>query len=160
EDRAVPASFAAANVAQLVADVNQANLLGGMNTISLAAHTVFKLTAVNNTTAHGDNGLPVVAAGDNLTIVGNGSVLERSTRTTPAFRLIEVDEGAVLTMKNLTLQGGLATSEAAQAGGAVYNQGALTLDGVTVQDNGAEGGLSLFDGTGLLPPLAAGGGIW
>src|SRR5262245_12301295 len=144
EDRMVPANFTAASVPELIADINAANLLGGANTITLVAGTRFTLTAADNSTDDG-NGLPVIAAGDNLTVLGNGDVLERSTVTgTPAFRLLDVAAGASLTMSNLTLQGGRTWA----GGGAVSNHGNLTLDGVNVQNNVAVG------------YQAAGGGIW
>jgi hypothetical protein len=143
EDRTVPASFTAATVAELVAAINAANLAGGANTITLAPGAAFSLTAADNPT-DGGNGLPVIAAGDDLTILGSGDVIERSTAAgTPAFRLVDVAAGASLTLTNLTLQGGLSWS-----GGAIYSQGALTLTGVTVQNNIAAG------------YNAAGGGIW
>src|SRR5262249_49091908 len=70
------------------------------------------------------------------------------------FRLLDVAAGAALTLTHLTLQGGRAsdyTPVGAMAGGAAFNHGALTLDGVTVQNNVAAGqpGFS-----------AEGGGIW
>src|SRR5437016_1430451 len=71
EDRAVPASFTAATVADLIADINTANLTAEADTISLAPGKTFTLTAVNNAD-HGATGLPVIAAsGGGLTIVGN-----------------------------------------------------------------------------------------
>src|SRR5437868_8400615 len=76
EDRTVPSSFTAASVSDLIADINAANAAGGSNTITLAAGTTFTLTAVDNTT-HGATGLPVIAANDNLSIVGNGDTIER-----------------------------------------------------------------------------------
>src|SRR5262249_32457090 len=137
----VPANFTAASVPELLADVNAANLLGGPNTITLAPRTTFTLTAATD----GVNGLPVVAAGDDLTILGGGAAIERSTAGgTPSFRLLDVAAGGALTLADLTLQGGLTWS----GGGAISNQGALTLRGVTVQNNVARGG------------GAAGGGIW
>jgi len=90
------------------------------------------LTAVNNTT-NGGNGLPVIY--NNLTIVGNGDTIERSARA--PFRLLDVARGGALTLENLTLQGGLALSGANGGGGAIYNQGTLVLNGVTVQGNAA-----------------------
>ena len=70
----------AATVSDLIADINAANTAGGANTITLTAPTTspYVLTAVNNTT-DGATGLPVIAANDNLTIVGNGDTIERST---------------------------------------------------------------------------------
>ena len=80
EDRLVPTNYSAATVSALIADINAANTAGGANTITLTAPTTspYGLTAVNNTT-NGANGLPVIAANDNLTIVGNGDTIERST---------------------------------------------------------------------------------
>ena len=67
---------------------------------------------MNNTTTgslnYGNTGLPVIAAKDNLTILGNGDTIERSTATgTPDFRLLRVASGGSLTLENLTLQGGM-----------------------------------------------------
>src|SRR6516164_7949670 len=138
EDRTVPSSFTAASVS----DLNAANAAGGANTITLVAGTTFTLTAVNNTT-DGATGLPVIAANDNLSIVGNGDVIQRSTASgTPTFRLFDVASGASLALTNLTLQGGVAVTHnfpvpgvptsfySLAAGGAIFNQGSLSLDGV------------------------------
>jgi hypothetical protein len=103
--------------------------------------TAFLLTAVDNTT-EGATGLPIIAANDSLTILGNGDTIARSTAPgTPAFRLFDVAAGASLALRNLTLQGGLASGAGVSAeGGAVYSQGTLDLDGAIVQDNTAQGG--------------------
>jgi hypothetical protein len=140
EHRTVPSNFTAASVSDLIADINAANAAGGSNTITLAAGTTFTLTAVNNNNDTGPTGLPVIAANDNLTIVGNSDVIQRSTaKSTPIFRLLEVVAGASLTLQDLTLQGGVATVENA-GGGAIHNYGGtLTLSGVTVQNNQAGG---------------------
>jgi hypothetical protein len=158
EDRTLPSSYTAASVSDLIADINAANKHGGLNTITLAANTPFTLTAVNNT-ADGATGLPVIKNGDNLTILGNGDTIERSSASgTPAFRLLDVASGGALTLQNLTLQNGLAFgSSAAAEGGAVHNQGTLVLNGVTVQGNIAQGGYGHNGGNG---PDAVGGAIW
>ena len=153
EDRLTPSNFTAATVSDLIADINAANQAGGSNTITLVAGKPFTLTAVDNAT-DGATGLPVIAANDNLTIVGNGDTIARSTVAgTPAFRLFDVASGASLTLENLTVQGGLAIgpSFVTAAGGGIYNQGTLDLKGVTVQNNTAQGSV----GGGAL-----GGGIY
>src|SRR5262249_58871788 len=82
-------SYTASTVSDLIADVTAANAAGGANTVTLVAGTTFTLTAVDNTT-DGATGLPVIAAKDNLTIIGNGDVIARSTANgTPAFRLLD-----------------------------------------------------------------------
>jgi fibronectin-binding autotransporter adhesin len=153
EDRRLLTSFSAASVSALIADINAANTAGGSNTISLTAPTTshYVLTAVDNTT-HGPTGLPVIAANDNLTILGNGDTIERSANA--GFRLLGVAAGGSLTLQNLTLQGGeidgLSSFSPAE-GGAIFSQGALVLNAVIVQGNSAFG----FNGVG-----AAGGGIF
>src|SRR5207253_1117250 len=101
EDRALPATFSAATVSDLVADIQAANTSGGSNSIILTAPTTspYVLTASDNAT-DGPTGLPVIAARNNLTIVGNGDTVERSTDpTTPFFRLLDVASGATLTLQ-------------------------------------------------------------
>src|SRR5262245_5874735 len=71
EDRTVPSSFTAASVSELIADINAANLSAEADTITLVAGNTFTLTEVNNTT-NGPTGLPIIAANENLTIIGNG----------------------------------------------------------------------------------------
>jgi hypothetical protein len=159
EDRSLPSAYTAASVTELITDINAANVAGGSNTITLVAGTTFTLTGADNTT-DGATGLPVIAAAnDNLIIVGNGDIIQRSTaKGIPAFRLLDVAAGASLTLQNLTLQGGLAFGGGVSAeGGAVYNQGTLLLNGVSVQSNIAQGGTSLFNGLGQ---SAAGGAIY
>jgi hypothetical protein len=157
EDRLTPSNYTAANVSQLIADINAANMAGGANTITLTDPTnaPYTLAAVDNTT-DGATGLPVIAAKDNLTILGNGDTIERSTAAgTPAFRLFDVASGASLTLGKLTLQGGLAYGSGVSAeGGGIYNQGTLDLNGVTVQNNIAQG-FSFNNGT-----WAYGGGVY
>lgn len=129
EDRSVPASYTAATVPELIADINDANAHGGSNTITLVASTTFTLTDTVNY-PDGRWGLPVIEANNDLTIQGNGDIIERSTASgTPSFGLVRVALGASLTLENVTLQGG--------TGGALRNEGTLDLKGVTVQNNGS-----------------------
>ena len=151
EGRALLASYSAASVSALIADITAANTAGGANTITLTAPTTspYVLTAVNNTDATAADGLPVIAANDNLTIVGNGDTIERSTAAgTPDFRLLEVAREGSLTLENLTLQGGFCVGGGRKSGGgAIFSQGTLVLNGVTVQGN-------------TITEFACGGGIF
>jgi uncharacterized protein (TIGR03118 family) len=164
EDRLTPSSYGAAAVADLIADINAANQQGGSNTISLVPGQVFALSSVDNV-ADGATGLPVIAANDNLTIIGNGDTIARSSTTgTPAFRLFDVAVGGALTLQNLTLQGGLAfgvgmSAPGSAQGGAIYSQGTLDLISVTVQNNIARGnnGANYLGSAGQ---SAEGGGIF
>jgi hypothetical protein len=179
EDRTLPSTYMAGSVHDLIADINAANRAGGANTIILAPNTTFDLAAVNNNT-NGANGLPVIGGKKAqltiVTLVGNGDVIERSSAAgTPAFRLFDVTAGSSLILENVTLQNGLAQGAGSAAeGGAIYNQGGLTLIGVSVQNNAAQGSngsdgvvasklkdhqtIDVLDGQA--GGDAAGGGIW
>jgi hypothetical protein len=158
EDRRLLSNYSAATVSDLIADIQAANTAGGANTISLTAPTTspYVLTAMNN----GDNGLPVIVADDNLTIVGNGDTIERSTASgTPVFRLLDVASGGSLTLGNLTLQDGEVQAVGPLGGGgAIYSQGTLVLNGVTLQDNIAVGPMGEYNahGGGI---LSSGGSV-
>jgi predicted outer membrane repeat protein len=148
EDRMVPATFTAATASDLIADVNAANLTGGASTIKLAPQATFTLTAVDNS-ADGPTGLPVIAANDNLTILGNHATIERSADvSTPVFRLFDVAIGGTLTLQDLTLQNGISQGDDfnSSQGGAIINQGNLFLSGVTLQDNAAHYGSLPYGG--------------
>ena len=137
ETRQLLSAFTAASVADLIADINAANAAGGSNTITLKVGTTFNLNAVADNTV-GPTGLPVIASADDLTIVGNGGVIQRSTLNgTPAFRLFAVATGGSLTMNNLTLSRGL-VSGYAPSGGAILNEGTLSLSGVSIQNSLAQ----------------------
>jgi hypothetical protein len=132
-------SYTAVTVSDLIADINAANAAGGSNTITLAKKSTFTLTQVNNTT-DGPTGLPVIASGDNLTIVGNNDTIQRNTASgTPDFRLFDVASSASLTLNNLTLQKGAALGSGNGAdGGAIYSNSSLALSSVTLTGNVAE----------------------
>src|SRR5262249_55979594 len=91
EDRAVPATFTAANASELIRHINEANLTPESDTIALVARASFWLTDVY-TAAHGATGLPTIAANETLTILGNGCTIERRQPVNNRpFRLFDVD---------------------------------------------------------------------
>jgi hypothetical protein len=165
EGRALPSTYYAATAADLIADIKAANTVGGANAIVLTAPTTspYVVTVVDNTTA-GATGLPVIKKGD-LTIVGNGDTIERSSAAgTAGFRLFDVASGGSLTVQNLTLANGRLWwgSGTSAEGGAIYNQGTLVLNGVKVGGNSVSGspGPTTNNKTGGAGSDAAGGAIW
>jgi len=139
EDRCLMSNYTAASVSALIADINAANAAGGANTIALTSSSLYRLTSQ----------LPTIAANDNLTIVGNGDELGFGTS---GFRMVDVAPGASLTLENLQVHG---FSIRGGTGGAIYNQGDLTLSAVTLSGNS--------DGvtTGLgLGRISEGGAVW
>ena len=99
EGRTLFASYAAASATELIASMTQANSSAEADTITLPAGATFTLTAVDNG-RFGPTGLPsITEAGGGLTILGNGSTIERSSAAgTPVFRLFDVDINALLTL--------------------------------------------------------------
>ena len=177
EDRLVLSTLpyaTAANVSQLIQDINYANQnTGTAFTINLTA-TTYDFTSADNST-FGPNALPVITG--NVTINGNGAVLMRDPslgQNTP-FRFFTVSGSQVaspsgaqstgsptgtLVLNNVTLEDGLAQGGSSGtgggglgAGGAILNMGNLTLSGVTLEQNTAQGGSS---GTGS---STSGGGL-
>jgi hypothetical protein len=125
---------------------------------------------------YGPNGLPAID--NDITINGNGSVIERGDLwggpPVPAFRLFYVSGGysglslGKLTLYDLTLVGGFAKGGdggpggggGLGAGGAVFNQGTLILNRVTLAFNlavGGNGGIADYDPGGY-QGLGGGGG--
>ena len=93
----------AGDVPCLIDAINAANANGEANTIRLAAGT-YTLTAADNPS----NGLPVITSP--LTITGRGAettIIERAT-SAPGFRILDVAATGSLTLKRLTLRGGIA----------------------------------------------------
>jgi hypothetical protein len=166
EDRMLLSSYTAFTATDLVNDITAANTSGGTNTITLGADIT--LEAANNS-INGGNGLPVIAAGDNLTILGQGHTIARDQYSSSSFRLFDVSSGASLNLQNLALSGGrlFGGSGTAAEGGGIYNSGNLTLGGVTVETNTVQGARGSSLGTkgnpsarGVAGASGMGGGVY
>src|SRR6185437_5546882 len=174
EDRIVPAvspiTVANGDVAGLIAAIQTANTDGQPTTIILATNGTYDLTQINNYDTGSDgtkgaNGLPQITG--NVTIQGNGATIERSSASgTPAFRLLDVENHANVTLKNLTIEGGeeigndLSKQAFVTGGGIRNNLGNLTLNGVTLTGNSLVGSTGANGGTatGTNPGLPNQGG--
>lgn len=83
-----------------------------------------------------------------LTIDGSGhGIAIARDPAQPAFRLFDINPLSALTLRGLDLRNGLAGGGSSNggggalgAGGAVFNQGVLTIDACTLAGNGAHGG--------------------
>jgi hypothetical protein len=161
--------------ASLATAITQANAVVGPSTITLMGGCTYTVATRNNFW-YGPNGLPPIT--NDITIDGTqqGAIIERSSvAATPTFRLFYVAGATLppklagkLTLKNLTLRGGLAqggNSSVAQvtgggglgAGGAIFAHGDVILSGVTLQGNGAIGGSSGAPGGAVV--CGGGGGL-
>ena len=99
------------NAASLVAAIDTANGNGEADTINLLAGCTYTFGVVNNVW-YGPNALPAITS--DITIVGNGAVIERSLAA-PAMRLFYVSRADLppssagsLTLRDVTVRNGLA----------------------------------------------------
>jgi hypothetical protein len=90
-------------------------------------------------------GLPAVNG--ELEIIGNGATISRDPYA-PEFRILEVTAGGDVTISSTTITGGNAWSF--DPGGAILNQGNLTLSDVTLSGNVAQYGGAVNNGGTLL----------
>jgi hypothetical protein len=144
------------DVAELISALHNANNSPGDDTVVLAAGCTYSLTGVENYW-YGPNGLPAITSV--VTIDGNGATLLRAFEPgTPAFRFLYVAgapttalPAGTLLLRDVTLRNGLALGGrgadgayggggGAGMGGAILNQGELTLERVTLSENNALGG--------------------
>lgn len=126
-------SLQTASTAELLEAFNCAQQHAGDSsyTVTLLADATYNLDAAHNT-FDGPNGLPVIQ--NSVVVVGQNATLERSSDPqTPDFRFFMVDEGAELTVSNLTLRNG--RSATTTGGGAVRNSGDATFTRVTFEGN-------------------------
>jgi hypothetical protein len=146
ESRQMLATYtvAAGDTATLISDITASNAAGGPNTINLTPST-YTFTSANNYW-YGPNALPPITT--RVTINGNGATLTRSSSlpqtTAGSLRFFYISAGpatgapGTLFLENLTLSNGLAKGGDSNggggglgAGGAIFDQGNLRLNGVT-----------------------------
>ena len=143
----------AANVPQLIADINYANKAGGNITMNLKPNTTFDLNQINNATNgyYNANALPIIGGKKavDLTILGNGDTIEwagGSTYPSVQVRLLEIAPLGSLTLDDVTLQNG-----SSPAGGAIYNQGTLkVIDHSILSGNSASEGGGIYNAGGTV----------
>ncbi len=129
-----PFNIVAGDTAGLIAAINAANANTAPDTIILENGT-YPLTAINNTSSNGNNGLPVITT--EIVIRGNDSTITRAS--VEQFRLFEVDATGKLTLQDMTLSNGLLTSSLVR-GSAVRNGGEFHGDNLIVENNTSHSG--------------------
>ena len=136
----------------LRAAIQQANALAGPDTITLGAQS-YEVTTVQNV-ALGLDEEDAAASGDldvtsEITITGAGATataIEGGGDGTRADRVFHVLPGGDLTLRDLTVRDGQATTNSATSlGGGIYNQGVLDLADCVVADNDANAGGGVFN---------------
>lgn len=120
----------------LVTAVTAANAAGG-GTVTLTPGCTYTLTTSHGDDGvHGPAGLPIITAP--ITFEGNANTITRDS-TAAAFRIVQVDPTGGITLKAVTLSGGLATTTGQDNGGGILSYGAVTLTGSELSGNTAGG---------------------
>src|SRR5262245_32423524 len=158
-----PATITIAGLANLATNPNgqislreailAANNTNGPDTIELQQGAAYDFARADvDNFWYGPNALPAISSP--ITVQGHGATLNRTdtgTTTADALRFFYVSGGlsglaaGSLTLKNLTLQNGLAKGGDSMqgggmgVGGAIFAQGNVTLEGVTLRGNQAVG---------------------
>ncbi len=156
ESRRLLTSVTASTTSDLIADITAGNSAGAPYTIDLV-NTTYDFTTSNNSDSTGSNALPAVTG--NITIVGNGAVIQRDSASSTDFRLFEIDGSGALALSNLTLTGGDSTgaNSGSGYGGAIYDAstGTLGISNCVISNNAAYGGNNFGSGE-----AGEGGGIY
>ena len=99
------------------------------------------LTEVNNSSANGSNGLPVIQDAGTLTIDGSFRFINRD-QAAPEMRIFEVAPNATLILDRITIKGGIATGSTFMQtqGGGILNFGTLILNRAQLDINHANNG--------------------
>ena len=127
----------------LINSINDANSNGpGTDTIDLDGTCTYQLDAVDNT-VDGNNGTPTITSA--IVINGNGATVRRSVDSQKAaIRLFHVSQGGELTLNNVRLMDGMGmeptdvTDTIRNSGGAIFNNGTLTVNGCFFDINRAK----------------------
>jgi hypothetical protein len=133
---------------------------GGADTLVLEPPGgMVTLTRVDNST-YGPTGLPVVRSV--LTIAGQRGTIARESGA-PAFRLLAVNSSGDLTLRGVTLTGGLASEWYPSGGGGVLNRGGIVaIEESTLAGNAGDGVVN-YNGTATIKGSTlsgnAGGGV-
>src|SRR5271156_2052247 len=131
--------------------ITSANTAGGTNNIQFNAGVTGTITLGST--------LPAIVSGETLTITGPTSSPGIAISGGHAVQLMVVNAGATLTLQFLTMEDGSATdvSTFGAAGGAIYNNGTLTVANSRLSGNQATGsggrdgdGGAISNGTGTL----------
>lgn len=143
---ALASTFIVSDAAGLIAALQTANGNNADDVIVLGADIV--LTTVDNA-IDGQNGLPSIVGdnGHSLILDGQGHTIRRSGAT--AFRILYTALGSTVTLRNIGIQNGLASSSGlGSLGGGVYSWGTLTVE------------RSVFTGNTATTVSGLGGGIF
>ncbi len=129
---------------QAITNANGKNTSGSTNCAAGTGTDIIQFGVTGKITL--GSTLPAIVNGETLTIQGPGITIDGDS----AVQLMQVNSGATLTLQNLTLQNGsdVGASGSSGNGGAITNQGTLTVTDCTLSNNQATGGAGSIGGPG------------
>ncbi|RBP52759.1 PPC domain-containing protein [Arenicella xantha] len=145
-------------VGGLAEAISSAELTAGDDTLELASGCVYTLETEEFSGF--DSNLALQKLDTNIVINGNGATITRSD-TAPRFRILEIANGANVTINDLTISNGY-TENGGDAdygvpGAGILNLGTLTINRSTISGNTTGNGIDVILGHGRNG--GAGGGI-
>lgn len=120
---------------QAITDAN-ANSEADTINLTFAAGQPYTFT----TAVEGNQALPSITT--EMTIVGNGAIIERADSSIEDMRILRLAFNANLTLQNVTIQGGFLSGVGIAGAGILVTSGQLTIEGSTLNRN------ICIDGTG------------
>ncbi|GAB2825922.1 hypothetical protein GCM10027176_32910 [Actinoallomurus bryophytorum] len=144
---AAPVTFVPCSTPALISAVNAANLAGS-GVLRLASFCDYALTSAAGS-GRGPDGLPVIHG--NIVLAGGRFTRISRPPSAPRFRIIEVQAGAVLGVRNLAISGGEAdgTIPGNDTGGGILNsRGNVALIHAWITNNMADSGAGVSNDSG------------
>lgn len=135
------------DVNALINTLREAMKTPSSDTLELTGGCTYSLRKVDNDSGNGGNGLPAIT--DDISINGNGAVIERNNvNDAPLFRLFYVAPKATLHLNQITLRNGKLAQNGTcptTCGGAIYNAGILEIQNSTLTNNLASNGGAIYN---------------
>ncbi len=104
-----PVNVTAANVSQLITQINAANSRCPTPTVITLTASTYTLTAVADASFFGNNGLPIIRCDITITGGSTNRYIQRST-TGPLFRIFGVDSTGILRLNRVIVRYGRASA--------------------------------------------------
>jgi hypothetical protein len=133
--------FFCSDVSCLIAAMNDAQTTGGATTINLDPGS-YTLTSIDNVpqSGIGANGLPLVISEITINAADAATTIIERDSGAPFFRIFDVAANGSLTLKGLTVRGGV------DIGGGILNFGVLNVsDSIITENHGRSDGGGIFN---------------
>lgn len=137
-------SVPAGDTAAFAQAVSDADGNSEADVITLAAGSTYSFTVPSS-----DGALPSINT--EITIEGNGAIIERSGSAVDPFRFFRLAFNANVIIRNVTIRGGRLSATGIAGGAVLVNSGQLLIENSTLTDNHCDGGYggAIYVGGGI-----------